>query len=59
MTKKNKDYSDIVNVETDKLRKVLAVAQDHYRELSQEAGDLYDKIVYIKIELSKRVVEGK
>ena len=59
MTKKNKDYSDIVNVETDKLRKVLAVAQDHYRELSQEANEVYDKIVDIKIELSKRVVEGK
>lgn len=55
MTKKNKDYSDIVNVETDKLRKVLAVAQDHYRELSQEANEVYDKIVDIKIELSKRL----
>ena len=54
MTKKNKDYSDIVNVETDKLRKVLAVAQDHYRELSQEANEVYDKIIDIKIELSKR-----
>ena len=57
MTKKNKDYSDIVNVETDKLRKVLAVAQDHYRELSQEANEVYDKIVDIKIELSKRNIK--
>ena len=57
MTKKNKDYSDIVNVETDKLRKVLAVAQDHYRELSQEANEVYDKIVDIKIELSKRIIK--
>ena len=57
MTKKNKDYSDIVNVETDKLRKVLAVAQDHYRELSQEANEVYDKIIDIKIELSKRNIK--
>ena len=59
MSNKTKDYTDIASVETDKLRKVLAVAQDHYRDLSQEANEVYDKIVDIKIELSKRVVGGK
>ena len=59
MNNKTKDYTDIVNVETDKLRKVLAIAQDHYRDLSQEANEVYDKIVDIKIELSKRAVGGK
>lgn len=52
---KIKDYSDITEVNTDKLRKILSVKQDHYRELSQEVEETYNNIVDIKIELSKRL----
>lgn len=55
---KTKDYSDITKVDTDKLRKILSVKQDHYRELSQEAEETYDSIVDIKIELQQRLANS-
>ena len=53
-----KDYTNISSVSTDKLRKVLAVTQDYHRELEKESNEVYEKIVDIKIELSKRVLKG-